>query len=99
MWLPVGYLEDYGRLWMICYHALPLPAKNWKHLTDSLMSPGRLEWLSVRVLLNEMTGKELSIYYNGNRKPFIKGNSYYISISHSRDLTSILLSREKKSGY
>src|SRR3990172_1058809 len=61
-------------------------------------TPRKLEWLSVRVLLNEMTGKELSIIYNGNRKPFIKGNSYYISISHSRDLTSILLSREKRVG-
>jgi 4'-phosphopantetheinyl transferase len=61
-------------------------------------APRKLEWLSVRVLLNEMTGKELSIYYNGNRKPFIKGNSYYISISHSRDLTSIMLSRERKVG-
>lgn len=60
--------------------------------------PRKLEWLSVRVLLNEMTSKELSIYYNGNRKPFIKGNSYYISISHSRDLTSILLSHERKVG-
>jgi len=60
--------------------------------------PRKIEWLSVRVLLNEMAGSDLSIYYNGNRKPFIKGNSYYISISHSRDLTSILLSREKKVG-
>ncbi len=60
--------------------------------------PRKLEWLSVRVLLNEMTQKDLSIYYNGNRKPFIKGNSYNISISHSRDLTSILLSREKMVG-
>jgi 4'-phosphopantetheinyl transferase len=60
--------------------------------------PRKIEWLSVRVLLNEMTDKELSIYYNSNRKPFIKGNSYYISISHSRDLTSILLSHEKKVG-
>jgi 4'-phosphopantetheinyl transferase EntD len=60
--------------------------------------PRKLEWLSVRVLLNEMTGKELTIGYNGNRKPYIKGNTYYISISHSRDLTSILLSRDKKVG-
>jgi len=61
-------------------------------------TPRKIEWLSVRVLLKEMTDKELSIYYNGNRKPFIKGNSYYISISHSRDLTSILLSDKKKVG-
>jgi 4'-phosphopantetheinyl transferase len=60
--------------------------------------PRKLEWLSVRVLLNEMTGKELSIGYNGNHKPYIVGNTYYISISHSRDLTSILLSHEKKVG-
>lgn len=60
--------------------------------------PRKIEWLSVRALLNEMSDGKLSICYNGNRKPFIKGNSHYISISHSRDLTSILLSREKKVG-
>jgi 4'-phosphopantetheinyl transferase len=60
--------------------------------------PRKLEWLSVRVLLDEMTSRELTITYNGNRKPFIKGNSYYISISHSRDLTAILLSRDKRVG-
>ena len=60
--------------------------------------PRKLEWLSVRVLLNEMTGKELTITYNGNRKPFLIGNRYSISISHSRDLTAILLSQEKKVG-
>jgi 4'-phosphopantetheinyl transferase len=61
-------------------------------------TPRKKEWLSVRVLLNEMTNRNLSIIYNGNRKPFIKGNSHYISISHSRDLTSILLSQERKVG-
>jgi len=60
--------------------------------------PRKLEWLSVRVLLNAMTGKDLTIIYNGNRKPFIKENHYFISISHSRDLTSILLSRDRKVG-
>ncbi|MBN1158527.1 MAG: 4'-phosphopantetheinyl transferase superfamily protein [Bacteroidales bacterium] len=60
--------------------------------------PRKLEWLSVRVLLNEMTQKNLGIFYNGNRKPFVRGNSYHISISHSRDLTSILLSKEKQVG-
>ena len=61
-------------------------------------APRKIEWLSVRVLLKAMTDQELSIYYNGNRKPFIKENAYFISISHSRDLTSILLSRDKKVG-
>jgi 4'-phosphopantetheinyl transferase len=61
-------------------------------------TPRKIEWLSVRVLLKEMTDNELSIYYNGNRKPFIKGDSHYISISHSRDLTSIMLSKDRKVG-
>ena len=60
--------------------------------------PRKLEWLSVRALLNEMTQNNFSIVYNGNRKPFIKGNTFHISISHSRDLTSLLLSREKQVG-
>lgn len=58
----------------------------------------KIEWLSVRVLLSEISKSELSIYYNGNNKPFIKGGSHFISISHSRDLTSVLLSAEKRVG-
>ncbi len=73
-----------------------------KEEQDLLNSFGRdfrkIEWLSVRVLLREMTGQELSIVYNGNRKPFIRGNSYRISISHSNQLSSILLSKNHKVG-
>ncbi len=58
----------------------------------------KLEWLSVRVLLNEMTRQVLTITYNGNRKPYVAGNHYNISISHSRDLTAILLSQKKRVG-
>jgi 4'-phosphopantetheinyl transferase len=58
----------------------------------------KLEWLSVRVLLNEMTQQDLTIIYNGNRKPYVKESTYNISISHSKDLTAILLSRKKRVG-
>jgi 4'-phosphopantetheinyl transferase len=58
----------------------------------------KLEWLSVRVLLNEMTEQDLTIIYNGNRKPYVKGDIYNISISHSKDLTAILLSQKKRVG-
>jgi 4'-phosphopantetheinyl transferase EntD len=77
---------------------ITLTADEMETLERFSYEPRKLEWLSVRVLLNEMTGKVLNIGYNGNHKPFIKGNTYYISISHSRDLTAILLSREKKVG-
>jgi len=87
-------VEDYNTL----LSKITLTRDELETLERFSYTPRKLEWLSVRVLLNEMTGKELSIYYNSNRKPFIKGNTYYISISHSRDLTSIMLSREKKVG-
>jgi 4'-phosphopantetheinyl transferase EntD len=86
--------EDYNSL----ISRLKLTREELETLGRFTHLPRKMEWLSVRALLNEMTGNELSIYYNENRKPFIRGNSYYISISHSRDLTSILLSREKKVG-
>ena len=58
----------------------------------------KLEWLSVRVLLAEMVGPGIRIYYNGNRKPFLTEPGYHISISHSHRLTSIILSRTRRVG-
>ena len=69
------------------------------NILNSFNNPLRkVEWLSVRVLLKEITGKNLSIVYNGSRKPFIKDSTFNISISHSRNLTSILLSKKRKVG-
>lgn len=58
----------------------------------------KVEWLSVRVLLNELTGKSSKIVYNEEHKPFLHDGSYNISISHSYRLTSVLLSQKKKVG-
>ena len=52
----------------------------------------KLEWMSVRALLNTLTNKNNSIVYNGNRKPFLDDNSYHISISHSFHYASVLIS-------
>lgn len=58
----------------------------------------KLEWLSVRNLMNELLPMNNRIIYNAENKPFLKGNSYNISISHSYNLTSILLSKSKRVG-
>ncbi len=58
----------------------------------------KVEWLSVRVLLKELIGKKSKIIYNEEHKPFLKDNSYNISISHSNRLTSVFLSKHKKVG-
>lgn len=58
----------------------------------------QIEWLSVRALLNNMTQRDSKIVYNQEHKPFLFDNSFNISITHSKKLTSILLSKNKQVG-
>lgn len=60
--------------------------------------PRKLEWLSVRALLKNCIRQDIRILYNGNRKPYLENHLYHISISHSGNYTSILLSKHKKVG-
>lgn len=65
---------------------------------DGFMSYQRkLEWLSVRVLMNEVLKKECRIVYV-ERKPFLADGSHNISISHSGNLTSVLVSKKLRVG-
>ena len=58
----------------------------------------KLEWLSVRNLVTRLVGKHAKIVYNEINKPFLFDNSFNISISHSNNLTSILLSKNHRVG-
>jgi len=58
----------------------------------------QLEWLSVRRLLREVRGEPTRIVYNEMRKPFLFNSDQHISISHSRELTAVLLSNTRKLG-
>lgn len=58
----------------------------------------KLEWLSVRTLLKNMLGGDSKIVYGPERKPYLKNNSHNISISHSKNLTAILISKKKRVG-
>lgn len=43
----------------------------------------RREWLCVRLMLEEMMGKEVEIAYKDSGKPYLKGSSKHISITHT----------------
>jgi 4'-phosphopantetheinyl transferase EntD len=58
----------------------------------------KIESLSVRALLQQMTNPHARIVYNDARKPFLADNSYNISISHSHRATSILLGKNRLVG-
>lgn len=58
----------------------------------------KVEWLSVRALVQNMLGKNARILYNAENKPFVRGNTHSISISHSNNLTAVLVSKDKRVG-
>lgn len=81
------------------FSSLKLDNNDLSVLGDFKNESRKLEWLSVRKLLSELTGNnEIKIIYNEERKPFISDNSYNISISHSNNFTSLMLSKIKQVG-
>src|SRR5690606_14964686 len=53
------------------------------------------QWLSVRLLTNRLS-KHSAIQYTDSGKPTIHGR--YISISHSNELVSVMVSKNKEVG-
>lgn len=58
----------------------------------------KLEFLSVRLLLKALIGVCGPIIYSERQKPFLQQSDYRISITHSRNLTAIMLSKANKVG-
>lgn len=77
---------------------LNLESEEVKTLNGFRNHERKLEWLSVRNLINELRGGHSRIIYNADRKPFLLDNSSSISIAHSNKFTAILMSRFMKVG-
>ena len=58
----------------------------------------KIEWLSVRALVKTMLGKDTRILYNAENKPFVRGNTHNISITHSNNLTAVIIGKDKRVG-
>jgi phosphopantetheinyl transferase (holo-ACP synthase) len=81
--------EDYDTLYNMVY----LSDADITRLNGFKNQARQIESLSVRALLQRITEPHARIVYNESRKPFLADRSYNISISHSHNLTSILLSK------
>lgn len=80
------------------YSLLELDEKEIETLTGFKNHNRKLEWLSVRVLLNSLLEKKSKIVYGPERKPYLFDNSRNISISHSKNYTAILMSKNYRVG-
>lgn len=85
--------EDYDTL----YSMVKLGRDEKTRLSSFRSVSRKKEWLSVRALIRSMKGQDARITYNSENKPFLKGG-WNISISHSRSLTAILISKDKRVG-
>lgn len=77
---------------------VPLDGDDIKRFSSFRSNSRKLEFLSVRALLMELVDSNARIVYNKNNKPFLKDGSRFISISHSHDLTAILMSKNERVG-
>jgi 4'-phosphopantetheinyl transferase EntD len=74
-----------------------LMQKEWYLPFLEKMSESRkCEWLSVRILLKELLGKEKEIRYNPSGKPYLSDFSHYISISHTKGYAAVILDQGKE---
>ncbi|MDR2848840.1 MAG: 4'-phosphopantetheinyl transferase superfamily protein [Bacteroidales bacterium] len=81
--------EDHDTLFRMVY----LNEEDMARLNNFKNLNRKIESLSVRALLQQMTEPHARIVYNEARKPFLADNSYNISISHSYRATTILLGK------
>ena len=57
----------------------------------------KVEYLSVRLLLEKIVGRKAELNYSKTGKPYIKDSNLHVSISHSAELAVVFLS-EKNAG-
>ncbi len=55
----------------------------------------KCEFLAIRLLLKQLLSKKIEIEYKKTGKPFLKNHHLNISISHSRNLVAVIISKQK----
>lgn len=58
----------------------------------------KLEWLAVRIMLNDMLGEAMVIDYLREGCPYLKNSDYNISISHAGKAVAVQLIKEHPAG-
>lgn len=87
----VGIWEMTEKLQDLLSH-YPVGETEMKEIEKFRGEKRRREYLTVRLLLMQMTGGKKRIAYEGSGKPFLPDSESHISISHSQALTVIILS-------
>lgn len=58
----------------------------------------KIEFLSVRIAVNHLLGKNVRISYKDSGKPYLSDNNHFISISHTRNHVAVMASDQFEPG-
>jgi phosphopantetheinyl transferase len=72
-----------------------LEQKDWyiPRINQMVSENRKKEWLAVRVLMKELLGEEKEILYTTTGKPYLKDDSFYVSMSHTKGYVAVVLSK------
>jgi 4'-phosphopantetheinyl transferase len=69
-------------------------SENEKAEALKFKNPGRkTEWIACRLLIYNLLNKAIDIEYDSNRKPFMVDHHWKISISHTRGMVCVIVSK------
>lgn len=67
-------------------------------ISEMVSENRKREWLAVRVLLKDLIGEEKDVSYTSAGKPYLKDNSFCISMSHTKGYVAVVLSKHNSVG-
>jgi len=78
--------------------SITLSAEDKEAYKNFTVEKRKKEWLCTRILLQVLTNENLEIFYNENRKPYLKKSNLNISISHSTNYAVVFLDQKTNIG-
>lgn len=84
--------------WEDLYGAAQLSADELT-LFSAFKNDGRKrQWLAYRMLIREMLGEQYVMVYDDDGRPHISEPWHFVSVSHSKNMAAVLVSRDKAVG-
>jgi phosphopantetheinyl transferase len=84
--------------WQDLTTKINLPEEELHALTDITKDKRKQEWLSSRLLIQEITGQSPVVRHNADRKPYLPASEYQLSISHSGEYAAVYISPKSMVG-
>lgn len=77
---------------------LSLQKNAYEYINNIRSDKRAIEWLSSRIMITQLLGKGIMLLNSPTGKPYLKDNSYNVSITHSKDYAAAILHKEMHVG-